>query len=141
MESERVIQIGTLAAFIAEVPCGPVRLNLTARNGVSDGRFQIPHTDLELSLQGINSRDEIVWLMWSYRVSFPGEEFMNPKGHAIYRLMPDMRDRVEAWLIARGYEVLSGQYALPANVSPIRGSFECVKFVPNGDDGYRLEEA
>jgi len=139
---ERIVQVGTLAAFRAEVPAiggPPVRLNQTERSDVTDGRFQIPYKEIELSLQGINARDEIVWLMWSYRFDFPGDEFMNRKGHSVYQLMPDMRTMVETWLRERYYEVMSGQYALPKNIVLMRGSFECVRFVQDGDEGYRLE--
>jgi hypothetical protein len=116
-----------------------VRLNLTERGGVTEGRLQIPYKDVELSLQGINARDEIVWLMWSYRFDFPDDEFMNRKGHSVYQLTPDLKAMAAAWLTDRGYEVLSGQYALPKDIGLLRGSFECVRFVQDGDDGYRLE--
>lgn len=137
---ECVVQIGTLAEFCAEIPsAGPVRLNLTERSDVTDGRFQIPYKEIVLSLQGINPRNEIIWLVWSYRFDFPDDEFMNRKGNSVYRLMPDMRAMVETWLRERTYEVLTGQYALPNDVSLMRGSFECVRFVQDGDEGYRLE--
>lgn len=136
---ERIIQVGTLSAFCAEVPApGPVRLNMTEQAGSSNGRLPIPYKDIELSLQGVNAQGEIVWLMWSYRLQFPDQEFMNSKGHAVYRLMPDLLARVETWLAGHGYTVLSGRYALPRNVTTMRGYFECVRFVREGE-GYRLE--
>ena len=144
---ERIVQVGSLAAFCAEVPAAvlvgehtnQVHLNLTERGGVTEGRLRIPYKDLELSLQGINARDEIVWLMWSYRFDFPDDEFMNRRGHSAYKLAPDVRIMVAAWLTDRGYEVLSGQYALPKDIPLLRGSFECVRFIQDGDEGYRLE--
>ena len=138
---ERIVQVGSLVEFCAEVPAaGPVRLNLTERIGVTEeGRLQIPHKNVELSLQGINARDEIVWLMWSYRIDFPDDEFMNRKGHSVYQLTPDLKAMVAAWLTGHGYEVLSGQYALPKDIPLLRGSFECVRFIQDGDEGYRLE--
>ena len=136
---ERIVQVGSLAAFCAEVPAAQVHLNLTERGGVTEGRLRIPYKDLELSLQGINARDEIVWLMWSYRFDFPDDELMNRRGHSAYKLAPDVRIMVAAWLTDRGYEVLSGQYALPEDIGLLQGSFECVRFVQDGDEGYRLE--
>jgi hypothetical protein len=102
-------------------------------------RIVTPRDD-EWLLQGVNAQNEIVCLMWSYTFDFPDEEFMNRKGHSVYKLMPDVERMVGAWLISRGYSVHGGRYAMPKSLMPLCGHFECKRFVPGGDEeGYRLE--
>jgi hypothetical protein len=150
--ARHIVQVTSLAEFCAEVPT-PVhvagetkpnlaRLSLIERNTSYSGQLQIPGKVVELSLQGTNPRNEIVWLMWSFDFSFPDDEFMNRSGHSIYRQMPMMHNRVTDWLQDKGYQVLGGRYALPKSIAPLQGRFECIKWVKCGDgDGieYKLE--
>lgn len=137
--AERIVQVSNLAEFVQEVPTplhiagadepNTVRLMLTEVARSSKDKFNIPLNDIELSLQGINARNEVVWLMWNYTLSFPGDEFMNRQGNSIYRQMPRLYEIVTNWLTAHGYQVSGGRYALPKSIIPLRGTFECAKWV------------
>ena len=148
--TERIVQVTSLAEFMSEVPTplhvagadepNRVRLSCSELRGSSKGRMSIPYKTIELLLQGVNAQNEIVCLMWNYIFDFPDDEFMNRKGYSLYKLMPDVEDMVGAWLISHGYSVRGGRYAMPKSLMPLRGHFECVRFVSGGDEeGYRLE--
>jgi len=152
--TQHVIQVTSLAEFCAEVPTplhmagedrlNQVRLSLTERGTSFGGQYAIPGKFVEISLQGLNTRGEIVWLMWSFDFSFPDDEFMNRSGHSIYRQVPAMKDLVAGWLVARGYKILGGRYGIPKDIALLRGRFECVKWIKldEGDGAkYRLEAA
>lgn len=149
---QQIVQVTSLAEFCTEVPTplhvageekrNWVRLSLTERNTSYGGELQVPGKIVELSLQGINPRNEIVWLMWAFDFSFSDDEFMNHSGHSIYRQMPAMQERVTTWLQAKGYQVFGGRYGIPKSIASLRGRFECVKWTRCGDgDGaeYKLE--
>jgi len=149
---QHIVQVTSLAEFCAEVPTplhvagedqpNQVRLSLTERGTSFGGKLNVPGKIVELSLQGINAHNEIVWLMYTFDFSFPDDEFMNRSGHLIYRQMPAMRDLVTGWLQAKGYRVLGGRYGIPDNIAPLRGYFECVKWIKvecEDSTEYRLE--
>jgi len=49
-----------------------------------------------------------------------------------------MYDLVLAYLTGQGYRVRGGRYGIPADIKPLRGVFECVRWERDGDDSYRV---
>ncbi|GIK42409.1 MAG: hypothetical protein BroJett011_62420 [Chloroflexota bacterium] len=142
----QVVLINTLADFMAEVPFpGPVRLNLTKRRDArtfGSGRIkhQIPTLHVQLDLQGVNERGEIVWLHESHELQKTpgGGEFWGPTDKSLYGQMPRLQEIVKAHLESRGYQVRGGQYGLPKTVQPVRGVFECARWEKIGERELRV---
>jgi len=135
MAKQLIVQIGNLAQFCREIPApARVRLNLTEKNGVRGQKYPIPTVDIRLDLYGVNQAGEIVWLHSSHETERINGNFFSQDGARIYELYPEVKNRVAAWLTARGYEVRSGGYAISQDIRPARGVFECAYFQKT-DDG------
>ena len=135
-----IICLNTLTEFTAEVfPAEDrsVRLNLTevkTTHSSQDG-VAFPVSRLVLSLQGWNYLGELVWLVESHPITkFQGKPG-TPIDTSIQAAMHDMVDHVSNHLTALGYQVRPGSYALPNDIKPIGGQFDCVRWQKNDDDG------
>lgn len=140
MTTPIVILINTLAEFEQEIPPPAlVRLNLTERH---EHTKMFTYLHVSLNLQGLTGAGHIVWLNDSHTLEkiLGTEDFWTPAGRDIYRQMPQAQRLVREFLTARGYQVRSGQFGIPAGVTPVRGQFECLNWVKAGET-YQLESA
>jgi hypothetical protein len=138
----QVVQVPTLAEFQAEVPVGNdgspvVRLNISE----SWVPGQIPQKRVNVDLYGVNGQGEIVWLHDSHLVLWAQNKPMFGRDTAIYEGMGQMYDLVKAYLKEQGYEVRGGRYGIPNSIDPLRGAFECVRWVKEGEESFRVEAA
>lgn len=144
-----VILIGSLAEFKIETPPpGVVRLNLTERVGsrkYGSGKSAhfMPILYVHLDLQGLDARGTVVWLHDNVELArTPGNsDFWTPRDRVLYEQMTKMHDLVKDWLEGQGYEVRAGQFGLPESIKPVKGQFECVKWVRQADDSFLVEAA
>jgi hypothetical protein len=138
----RVVQVGSLADFQKEVPIGTeipfgddlpaiVRLNLNEMNAPTQG---IPRKLVALDLQGVNDQDEIVWLHYSQHVYWAQNGPAFGRDASIYEGLKTMHGLVEDHLTRLGYEVRDGRYGIPDAIKPLRGQFECVRWIKD-DEG------
>lgn len=145
MKTTPVLLVNDLAGFVAEVPPGKVRLNMTEKLSFT-GRYHIPQKDIFLNLQGVNPEGEIVWLVDNWTVSVrpggPGEPPWipwTPREQSLYDNFREAHRLVHEHLTALGYDVRDGQYALPKTIQPVTGIFECLHWHKQDDDTYRVE--
>ena len=137
-----IIQINSLAEFQDEIDTipYPVRLNVTERK---HNKQLVPYLTTHVDLMGINVADQIVWLHWSRDFQFGGHaDFakMNPTGHHIYEQIPTMKTLIMEYLTEQGYNVKGGCFGIDQSITPVRGIFECVKWVTNPETGlYHVE--
>jgi hypothetical protein len=148
----RVVRLGNLEEFIAEVPIPPpgsatsqtlgkpvVRLHLVDRLTKGHG---LPAKVLELHLQGMNDLGEIVWLMESHEIIWlPDQGPATLREQSIYEQMLRLRDLVQDHLEGLGYAVRNGSYGLHKDIQPIRGEFECARWRKAGDDRFEVVPA
>lgn len=135
------ILINTLAEFMAEIPTpGPVRLNLTERRdarkfGSGKLSHSIPTLHVQLDLQGVNERGEIVWLHESHELQKTpgGDGFWGLMDKSIYEQMPHLKEIVQVYLEGQGYQVRGGQYGLAVSIKPVNGVFECAHWEKVGE--------
>lgn len=143
-----VVQVTSLVEFVQEVSpmrelCkvphtyqqAVVRLGLTETWANSSG---IPTKVVSLDVQGVNGRGEIVWLHDNHAVNWAQGEPVTNRDASIYAGMKRMHELVKECLEEQGYAVRGGRYGLPASIKPLRGQFECVRWVKDGDE-YRVE--
>ncbi len=141
-----ILLVNDLASFTQEVPSGKVRLNLTERLTFT-GKYHIPHKNVFLSLQGVNAEGEIVWLMDTWTISVrpgggnePAWIPWTPKEQSLYEGASQAHHLVREYLTGLNYDVRDGQYGIPKNVEPMRGKFECLRWVKNNDgETYHVE--
>ncbi len=131
---KRVVQVSSLTEFTAEVEPGVVRLSLSTRT-----RPTPPSRDVSLDLFGVNDRDEVVWLHDNVSVFWAHKGPMLGRDAQIYEGMGQAQALVKAHLEGQGYQVRGGRYAVPNDVTPLRGEFECVRWVRDEDGAYRVE--
>lgn len=127
--STRVIRVGSLAAFRAEVP-PPATLRLVLLDiwdVRSAGKYRIPSKDFRLSLMSDEPGARAVWLTHTQHVLWApdGNEPWDARGKEIVDGMEAMRRIVHAHLTRLGYDVRDGDLALPRGMLPVNGRFEC----------------
>lgn len=144
-QATRVVRVGCLEEFTAEVDLKVIRnfgiASSMIRLSLADRwlRTGIPTKSVQLHLQGINNEGEIVWLMESHDVACTHDgEPWSPRDRSVLAGMLAAIDIVRDHLSRRGYDVRPGTYALPKNVEPVRGRFECLKWRKNADDTYTV---
>jgi hypothetical protein len=151
--NQRVLLVSDLAGFTREIPPEmrdqiydptKVHLNLTEKLAFT-GKYHIPQKDIFLNLQGVNSAGEIVWLMDRWTVSIrPGGEGepawvpWSPGEQSLYGCLRNVHRLVNEHLTRLGYDVRDGQYGIPKGIEPVRGMFECIRWIKL-DDTYRVE--
>lgn len=135
-----VITLGNLEQFNVEIPPpAVVRLQLTDDNrtaGRGDSNCVLPRLSCRLDLQAVNPYGDLIWLHTGYAVQrLAGGQFVTDQDRSRYLQMPHMHDAVKAHLEATGYTVRPGQFALPDNLKPLPGVFECVRWVADAYTG------
>ncbi len=130
-----VVQVSNLAEFTADVPPGIVRLNLSTRSVNSR-----PSRDVNLDLFGVNDLGEIVWLHESVSVLWVEDEPAPGRDVQVYEGMGRAKTLVKAHLETLTYQVRGGRYAVPNDVIPLRGEFECVQWVEDEEEGFHPVE-
>jgi hypothetical protein len=108
-----------------------VYLNLSEATRSGEG---IPQKTIALDLQGVNERDEIVWLHYSQRVYWSQDGPLPGRDASLCAGMSAMRDLAKDHLSNLGYQVRGGRYGIPGDVSPLRGVFECARWEKDGDE-------
>jgi len=135
--AQRIVQLNSLEEFCAETLHTPlVRLNLT-ESSRSNGSG-VPLKDIQLDLMAVNTLDEIVWLHHSKSVLFTVDGPAPGRDAAIYAGMQTMYELVLAYLTGQGYRVRGGRYGIPADIKPLRGVFECVRWEKDGEESFRV---
>lgn len=141
MKPNRIIRVPSLAAFVQEIPPvngkpAVVRLNAT-ESFVQGSKSAVPRKNVGLSLQGVNEQGELIWLHEAHVVIWmpDGPGFADDR--SIYAGLPVLRDIVRAHLLALGYEVRDGDYALPAGIQPLSARFECARWVKAGEHNWQ----
>jgi hypothetical protein len=146
MATTRIVRVGTLAEFIADVDPLIIRnydlASPVVRLSLAEKRMQgqLPVKSVQLHLQGVNDMGEIVWLMEDHEVNINIMTRLPDEGRdkSIYHGMVDARRIIEQHLTSHGYEVRAGSYALPRDIDPISGHFECLKWHKNDDGTYTV---
>jgi len=145
MNDFNVATLPTFSDFIAEVTASPpvsdVEPGQVVRLLLSESRRSsrsIPVTEVTLDLQGFNAdgMNDLVWLSQSTIITGYRRNgaYPEPKSQARYEAMRDLHDVVKNRLEERGYRVLPGRYALPADLHPLNGRFDCVEWYENDDE-------
>jgi len=142
----RVVQMGTLTAFWeqagipskpgAVIVCEPVLYLMLSE---SWAKGDLPRKDVSLDLFGLNKGQEIVWLHYSYQVMWGQNEPAFERDASIYEGLQKMLALVKGYLEGLGYRVRPGRYAVPDSIKPMRGNFECVRWVKDGESSFRVE--
>lgn len=129
----RVLIVGDLAGFQAEVPA-PATVRLFASEETEHGQM-ITWIKAKIDLMGFNEAGELVWLNWFalFQQSPYNREFIHPEYASMYNQLPAMRNAIREYLTHCGYTVKEGIYALDKNLKAIKGTFECVTWVKEGD--------
>lgn len=125
----RVIRVTSLQQFTREVPSvSPADRQAIVRlvNRQTEGHHSAA---LMLSLQGVNADGEIVWLCEGHTVSWLHGRPFGRAAESIYACMDALATIVRAHLSSLGYDVRSGDYALPDALQPLSASFECARWV------------
>lgn len=136
-----VVIVNTLAEFEQEVPPpAVVRLNLTEKGEPAE-MFTYLHVNLDL--QALNNQGHVVWLHDGQVLQrlHGAQDFWRPEHESLYGQMPQARRIVRDYLAGLGYEVRGGQFGLPADIKPVRGQFECLRWIKSGDNTLRVEAA
>lgn len=125
---DRIVKMGNLAEFKAELPPGSLlRLSCvtSTRRGTS-----VSFQALNLDLQGINSQGELVWLHdeVEYQLTPGHDEPWTPEGQRLRAAWPEYYALVKAHLAALGYQISGGLYGTADAIRPLRGEFECVQW-------------
>jgi hypothetical protein len=142
MNDFNVATVPTFSDFVAEVTAPPpvpgvepgqvVRLLLSESRRSTRG---LPVTEVTLDLQGFNAGgvNDLVWLSQSATITGYRRNgaYQEPKSQARYEAMSDLHDVVKGRLEERGYRVLSGRYALPADLHSLNGRFDCAEWYEN----------
>lgn len=142
METNQItILVNTLADFTREIP-PPATLyfNMTERTGhhtygVGNQAIVIPTKEIHLDLQGLNLTGQIIWLheFHEFERSPNNDHFWHSRAENTWKQFPYMRQLIADHLATLGYEVRPGQFALPDNLKPIGGIFECIRWTDEGD--------
>ncbi len=114
----RILNVGSLSAFIEEVPAGS-----TVRVEVSDvmRRNSVNVVTSTLTIHGGGRTGELVEL----RYSMHGFDFSS-KSRAGQMLT--VAQLVREYLAALGFDVRSGRYAVPDNLVRLEGVLECIEW-------------
>jgi hypothetical protein len=133
----RIIQVTSLEQFHQEVAVpNLIRLDLTETWAGSRGG--LPEKVVSLDLMGSNFQGEIVWLHDSHRVWWAQDGPAFGRDKSIYAAMKPYYALVKAHLVEMGYTIRGGRYGIPDNIKPLRGYFECVKWVKE-DEMFKVE--
>ena len=131
----RVVRVFHLRAFEAEVQPGSI-VRLLYKRQVEEVSAR-----LSVALQGVNAQGEIIWLHHEQTVSW----LKGPCGlaaSAISAAMTVEHELVLDYLEKKGYGVRTGSdYALPRSLVPLAGRFECVRWINERQDAWRVEAA
>ncbi len=128
-----VIRVTTLADFRQEAwpaRVGPVRLELTSRDYPGP---QLRGRRIYLSLTARTPGQEIVWLTYSEQISLVLSKPAFDLDRQITAGMDTAFQITWAYLAGQGYEVREGAWVIPEGYKPIRGIFECWRWVVEPD--------
>jgi hypothetical protein len=137
MKDFNVVSVPSFGDFVTELlnveQGAVVRLCLgeqydPERYGTGDRTFSVPARRVTLDLQGVSARGELVWLSRSVTIRWGNEGPATASDRDRYEGMADLRRIVEARLKALGYRVRPGRYALPADLVPLNGHFDCAEW-------------
>lgn len=120
-----VIYVETLADFVREVEvenARPVRLALSAQD---EGNMPA-YRRFTLTLGGINAYDELVLLHERITLLLDrhAAKPLTTGGQSITDQVSHWHNLVRDFLVAHGYSVRSGMYALPQSFTAMAGSFD-----------------
>jgi hypothetical protein len=138
MNNSRIVRVPSLAAFMQEVPPAdgkPAVVRLAASESAlpQNGKGSIPRKSIGVSLQGINTQGEIVWLQEGHIIVWLADGPGFGVDRSIYDGVMALKDIVRDHLVSLGYDVHDGDYALPSNLQPLNARFECARWVKVGD--------
>ena len=121
---ERIVQVGRLGEFLAEVtPYSDVRV-MEHYSRTLQGVLNVE--TLALDVMGYNRAEELVW--WHYGVEVqltPGShEPWTDHGKALAQAWPALTGLLMDYLEEGGYRIQPGRYATPNSITPLLGALE-----------------